>query len=860
MNLTRKRPWSVHTPALRLLCALLAVGSGLPAGARATTLLEQFLAGPMKDAGEIVFAVRQPGKDHHWYGNFGYYAADPNHTCYGEGGRLCRLNLATGRVTVLLEDPKGGVRDPQVHYDGRKILFSYRRGSAPNYLLYEIQADGTSLKQLTSGAYDDIEPSYLPDGGIVFVSSRCKRWVPCWDTQVANLYRSDADGENIRALSSNVEQENTPWPLPDGRILYTRWEYVDRSQMYYHHLWTINPDGTGQMVYFGNFNPGTVMIDAKPIPHSDKIVVSFSPGHGVREHDGDITVVDPKAGPDALASAHRISQLGDWFRVDGLGNAIVRRGVRGFRDPWAFSEDCFLAVQGASLVVMDGQGNQQTIFTLPPEDRAAGLECHEPRPLCARAPECIIQPRCDLAQSNGCLILADVYEGRNLSGVGPGEIKKLLVLESLPTPIHYSGGPEPLTFLGNQNLERIVGTVPVEPDGSAYFELPALRSFFFVALDEHDLAVKRMQSFVTVQPGEVTGCVGCHEQRTRAHLPSAKTLLAVQHPPSCIEPVAGVPEVMDFPRDIQPVLDALCVACHGYARTARGGPRAGRLILSGDAGPMYSHGYSMLTIAGLFSDGRELPLSNYAPRTLGSSASRILKMLDGSHYSVRATTAQIKTLRLWIESGAVYAGTYAALGTGMIGDWVQADPVHTDWDWPTTKAGAAVLERRCAQCHGQPGRRLPTSLSDEDGVAFWKPPRDDQRLNTGRNILFNLSRPEKSLLLLAPLATSAGGWSLCRDLKSNQPANVFPDTTNADYQTLLALCAAGRDQLARIKRFDMPGFRPRADWVREMKRYGILPSTFQPSDPVDVYAAEQRYWRSFWYQPVAPQPQEATSR
>lgn len=859
MNPTRKCRCCARVVALRLLCGLLAVGGWLPAGARATTLLERFLAGPMKDAGEVVLAVRQPGKDRHWYGNFSYYAEDPNRKTYGEGGRLCRLNLATGRITVLLDDPKGGVRDPQVNYEGKKILFSYRRGGAPNYLLHEINVDGTGLRQLTFGDYDDIEPSYLPDGGIVFVSSRCKRWVPCWLTQVAILHRCDADGRNIRALSSNVEHDNTPWPLPDGRLLYTRWEYVDRSQMDYHHLWTINPDGSGQMVYFGNLHPGTVMIDAKPIPNSDKIVASFSPRHGIREHSGDITVVDPKAGPDALASARRISQ-GSWFRVDGQGKMIISPGGW-FRDPWAFSEDCFLAAQGASLVVMDGQGNQQTIFTLPPADRAAGLQCHEPRPLSAQAREHLVQPRIDLAQSTGRLILADVYEGRNMAGVGPGEIKKLLVLEQLPTPIHYTGGPEPISDLGTFTLERIVGTVPVEPDGSAYFELPALRSLFFVVLDEHDLAVKRMQSFVTVQPGEVTSCVGCHEQRTRAPRLTAKPLLqAVRRPPSRIEPVADVPDVMDFPRDIQPILDALCVACHGYERTALGGPRAGRLILSGEAGPLFSHSYSMMTKAGLFSDGRSAPRSNYAPRTLGSSASRILKMLDGSHYGVRATAAQIKTLRLWIDTGAAYAGTYAALGTGMIGNYAEQEQINFDTDWPTTKAGAAVLARRCAECHDQEGRRLPTSLSDERGASFWEPQVDNPRLNTSRHIVFNLSRPEKSLLLLAPLATSAGGWSLCRDPESNQPANLFPDTTDPDYQTLLAMCAAGRDQLAQVKRFDMPGFRPRADWVRELKRYEILPPTFQPGDPVDVYATEQRYWRSLWYQPVALQPHDSASR
>jgi hypothetical protein len=832
-NFTRKRRCSVRAIVLRLLCSLVAVGGWLPAGAHATTLLERFLAGPMNDAGDIVFAVRQPGKDPHWYANFSYYAADPNRKAYGEGGRLCRLNLPTGRVTVLLDDPKGGVRDPQVNYEGTKILFSYRCGGAPNYLLYEINADGTGLKQLTYGDYDDIEPSYLPDGGIVFVSSRCKRWVNCWLTQVAILHRCDADGGNVRAISSNNEQDNTPWPLPDGRLLYTRWEYVDRSQVDYHHLWTINPDGTGQMVYFGNLHPSTVMIDAKPIPNTDKIVASFSPGHGIREHDGAITVLDPKAGPDAPASARRISRDG-WFR-----------------DPWAFSEDCFLAAQGATLVVMDGQGNQQTVFTLPAADRAAGLECHEPRPLSARPRERLVQPRVELAQRTGRLMLADVHEGRNMAGVQPGEIKNLLVLETLPMPVHYTGGMEPMSYGGTFTLERIVGTVPVEPDGSAYFELPALRSFFFVALDEHGLAVKRMQSFVTVQPGEITGCVGCHEQRTQSPGFTTKSMLAVRRPPSRVEPVAEVPDVMDFPHDIQPILDSLCVPCHGYEKTAVGGPRAGRLILSGDAGPIFSHSYYMMTIAGLFSDGRNAPRSNYAPRTLGSSASRILKMLDGSHYGARATAAQIKTLRLWIDSGAAYPGTYAALGTGMIGNYDENQQINLDADWPTTKAGGAVLARRCAGCHDQPGRLLPTSLSDERGVSFWQPQMGDPRLNTSRHIVFNLSQPEKSLLLLAPLAASAGGWSLCRDPKSNQPANVFSDTTDADYRALLATCVAGRDQLARVKRFDMPGFQPRADWVRELKRYGILPATFQPGEPVDVYATEQRYWRSLWYQPVA---------
>jgi hypothetical protein len=312
-----------------------------------------------------------------------------------------------------------------------------------------------------------------------------------------------------------------------------------------------------------------------------------------------------------------------------------------------------------------------------------------------------------------------------------------------------------------------------------------------------------------------------------------------------------LPEVIDYPRDIQPVLDALCVSCHGYEKTAAGGPRAGRLILTGDHGPLYSHSYYMMTIARLISDGRNKPESNYAPRTLGSSASRLLKLLDGTHYGVQATPRQKQLLRLWIESGAAYPGTYASLGCGMIGNYAENQEIGTGEGWPATQAAAAVIEKRCANCHTAPARLLPRSLGDERGVSFWEPSLDDPRLLTSRHIVFNLSRPEQSLMLLAPLAESAGGWGLCRDPQTRKPATVFPDPSDPGYQALLAMCAAGKQALAEgTRRFDMPDFRPRADWVREMKRFGILPVSLDPAAPIDCYAAERKYWQSLWYRPV----------
>ncbi len=798
------------------------------------SLLARSLAGPMHGVDEIVFALRQPGKDPHWYANFSYYAADPHRKAYGEGGRLCRLNLRTGQLQTLLDDPRGGVRDPQVSYDGRRILFAYRRGGTPNYLLYEIQADGSGLRQLTEGDYDDFEPTYLPDGSIVFVSSRCKRWVNCWLTQVAVLHRCDADGSHLRPLSSNNEQDNTPWPLADGRLLYTRWEYVDRSQVDYHHLWTMNPDGTSQMVYYGNFHPGTVMIDAKPVPGTDLVVASFSPGHGRTEHDGVITLVNPKAGPDTVAAAHPVSRSAD------------------FRDPWAFSPDCFLAARGPTVVLVDGQGNTQPLFALSAADRAAGLQCHEPRPLAARPRERLIPPRVDLAQGTGRLLLADVHVGRNMAGVQPGAIKKLLILETLPMPVHYTGGMEPMTYGGTFTLERIVGTVPVEPDGSAYFELPALRSFFFVALDEHDLSVKRMQSFVTVQPGETTSCVGCHEQRTRAPDYAAKPTRAFRRPPSRIAPIADVPDVLDFPRDIQPILNRHCLQCHDYDQTNHGG-----VFLCGDEGPMFSISYFTLIARNQVADGRNRPQSNYPPRALGSAASPLLDKLEPSHHQVRVSAHEKRLVRLWIETGATFPGTYAALGTGMIGSYSENQLDRSDTQWPAAAAATATLLRRCGGCHT--GRlALPLSASAEQVRPPWElMEKDDPRRRLARHLLYNLTRPEKSLLLLAPLGRASGGFGLCRSVPAGPaapgaPGAVFAHRDDPDYQTILAGIQAGQAYLTHIKRFDMPGFRPRADWVREMKRYEILPADTPPNSPVDVYGVERAYWASFWYQPPEP--------
>ncbi len=750
-------------------------------------MLKRFLAGPMAGVEEIIFAVRGVGGDGHWYANFGHWVSNPKKTMYGPpGGWLCRLNLRTGKVRVLLDDPKGGVRDPQVHYDAKKVLFSYRKGDSTHYHLFEMNLDGTGVRQLTDGPFDDYEPIYLPDGDLLFCSSRCNRWVQCWFTQVAVLYRSDGDGRNVRLVSANIEHDNTPWMMPDGRVLYMRWEYVDRSRVRFHHLWTINPDGTGQMTYFGNMHPGTVMLDAKPIPGTEKVVVSFNPGHGRKEHAGHVTVVDPNRGPDDRKFARHITRESDW------------------RDPYAFSEDCFMAARGRSLYVLDGQGRSEAFYTLPSD--AARMEVHEPRPLRTRPREPIITPRINPASPTGRLLLADVTHGRNMAGVEAGEIKKLLVLETLPKPVNFSGTMEPISLGGTFTLPRILGTVPVEADGSAYIEVPALRPLFFVALDSNDLSVKRMQSFVSVMPGETTGCSGCHENRTDTAR-FKPTLMALKRSPSRITPIKDVPGVLDFPRDIQPVLNKHCVRCHNYEKFK------GKVVLTGDRGPQYSHAYVTLMSRGQVSHGRDAN-GNLGPRKIGSAASPLMTKILKGHNGVKLSPHERTMIRLWIESGAQYPGTYAALGSGMV----------------AVRYDGAVLGRRCGSCH--------------KGLNF----------RVHKELLANLTRPAKSLILLAPLAKRAGGLGLCcrkpaKKGKTPRLADVFRSRRDPGYQTLLAGVTKAKADLDRRKRFDMPGFRPNEHYIREMQRYGTLPADIAAADTIDPYATDAKYWQSFWYMP-----------
>jgi hypothetical protein len=571
-------------------------------------------------------------------------------------------------------------------------------------------------------------------------------------------------------------------------------------------------------------HPGYVMIDAKPIPGSRKVACIFVPGHTRNEHQGTLTIVDPRNGPDDKSAIECIG----WSRIE--------------RDPYPVGNKGFLIAKGNEILIMDYQGRTKSIY-----ESEKGVLCQEPRPIASRPREACVPSQTDMSRDTGLLMLQDVNEGRNMKGVKPGQIKELMVIELLPKSQNVSNGAEPIGKGATFNHERILGTVPVEADGSAFFEAPAMRALFLVALDENERAVKRMQSFLNLQPGEVRGCVGCHEERTQQPDSRVGECMAMRRAPSPIKPIEGIPDVFDFPRDIQPILDKYCVDCHGYEKTARGGPRSGNIILTGDHGPVYSHSYSTLVPA-LCNTGNNL--GNNPPYSTGSGAGQLMKYIDGSHHNVKLDPHDRKMVRLWMDSGAIYAGTLAAEGCGMkyfqIGRQAKRfrTTTYSSWfsmqkDWPErVKAAEDVASRRCIGCHAKP---IPQFDITKDGKNNW---------SMLTQLRLNLSRPEKSLLILAPLSDNDGGLQLCYKDRKN-PMPVFKDKNDPDYRTLLTYLEALHEALNRNKRFDMPGFRPNPHYVRELKRYGIIPEDFDRlKDPIDVYATDRAYWESFHYKPV----------
>lgn len=596
-------------------------------------------------------------------------------------GQLCLLEMdgLYGKSRVLLDEPKGLIRDPDVSYDGRRILFAWRKSMEhDDYHLYEMDAATEEIRQITSGeGVADYEGVYLPTGDILFNSSRCQQIVDCWWADVSNLYTCDGDGRFLRRLSFDQVHTNYPQVLPDGRVVYTRWDYNDRGQLFPQPLFQMNPDGTGQTEFYGNNSwfPTTIL-HARGIAGTNKVLCVLSGHHTYQK--GKLAIIDPSKGRQEASGAQLIAPVRHTEPV-----RIDRYGYQGhqFQYPVPLSETEYLVTFspvgskkgrdrsekpfGIYFMMIDGQ---RELLAADPT-----ISCSQAIPLMPRPKPPVRPSRVDYRKETGVYSIQDVYEGPGLSGIERGTIKQIRViaLEFRAAGIgsNSNNGPAggalvstPISINGAWDVKRVLGTAPVYEDGSAMFEVPARTPVYFQALDARGHAVQSMRSWSTLQPGETFSCVGCHEDKNASPPATTRVTLAMQAGPKPLAPSHGSPAGFSFPKLVQPILDKHCVECHdrkAVAAKTSSLSLEGRGELDKRAQKTWSDAYKALAnrkFAQWISPQSAPPM--LAPYETGAVKSPLISLLAEGHEDVELTPDELDVIACWIDLGVPYSGDY----------------------------------------------------------------------------------------------------------------------------------------------------------------------------------------------------------
>jgi len=522
-----------------------------------------------------ILLVDNPYPDHrHESGHrHGYRASGKGRLLVLEG-----LNPDSGVRSLVPEEKAGFLWRPDLSFDAQKIVFCLMPANEKSYHLYEVNVDGTGFKQLTYGDYDDLDPIYLPNGKLLFNSTRANTYVRCGPTHHSPvLSRCDGDGKNIYVISRNCEPDYLPSLLDDGRVIYTRWEYTDKEQKRLQSLWTMNPDGTGVYAFWGNQSVWPdILAEPRAIPDTGKIMFT-----GVGHHmwfQGSIGIIDQSKGmnyPDGL------SKVTPEIRWPEVGNGPAEKAevenYRGgkypaYKTPYPIGKEDFLVsilhpkTKKFSLYLMDLYGNRELIYTGKDNVwHAMPLKRRVKPPV---IPDRVQWPKIGPDQpplQYGTLYSSDVFEGAPL--LDKDKVKYLRVLQidaKTYTPwkkTYQHSGPS-ISVTQADGVKRILGTTPVESDGSVCFKVPPGVALHFQLLDKDYRCIQTMRSFTGVMPGELRGCVGCHEGRSSTPVNTNGGLAMRRGAMALTPPPWGAEVSIGYERFIQPVLDKYCGKCH----------------------------------------------------------------------------------------------------------------------------------------------------------------------------------------------------------------------------------------------------------------------------------------------------------
>jgi len=674
----------------------------------------------------------------------------------------------SGKPTVrtILQDklPPGGYRSPDLSYDGKRVVFAFCDHTEPNarlrrFFLYEAAIDGSWVRQLTGTERDklstwngratalveDSDPCYVPDGGIVFISSRCQsfgrchggRYNPAW-----TLHRCDKDGNYIQQLSWGNENEAEPSVLNDGRIVFMRWEYTNRHEMYFHKLWWCRPDGTSVKHFFGNdMIVPHQFVEATAIPGSHKVVCTAQGHHSY--NTGTTVVLDTNIGENGEEAITHITPETPYSETRGWPSPH-------YSHPCPVTENIFLVsranhpvhpqgrtppVADRGIYVVDSLGGREKIYE-DPEVASFSPIAIKPR---KRPP--VLSPTVDPdAGPSGTVFLQNAYLTRVENDpegiVKPGMIKALRVNALGVQP--RAGRRSCTMTVPNDLPKKVLGTVPIDEDGAATFKVPANTALQVQTLDENGMAILTLKSQFYLQPGERVSCVGCHEPvGTSADM----RILAKKSrmKPMELEPPAG-PQYAggtSFARTVQPVLDRYCITCHGLDKTEK------------DVNLMHVKGR------------RGYPQSLEAIVSRGDHRVGDKGYMNGRYKGTDVTYNISHPRKFFAYSNKV---------AHMLANGEKNHPKLIDIDRESYMRIIEWLDLN-GQCYGDlfPNRIEGRSFSDKGLTAlraYVKELFGDKIAAQPEHALVNLVQPDESRILMMPLPANQGGWGQLKGFKS----------------------------------------------------------------------------------------------
>jgi hypothetical protein len=614
-------------------------------------------------------------------------AQTDRHRVYRPGATLDLLVMRGlyGQLQTLVEDDDGLLRNPDVSYDGQRVLFAWKKSDrGDDFHLYEMDVATRRIRQLTFGlGAADYEGVYLPDGNIAFSSTRCMQTVDCNWVEASNLYLIDGNGGHMRRVGFDQVHTIFPTVSDDGSVFYTRWEYSDRGQIYPQTLFEMHPDGTNQREFYGNNSwfP-TNIIHARKIPGSRKVLTIVTGHH--RPAHGKLAIIDPAVGRQEGQGVQLIAPVRETESV-----RVDRYALQGnqFQYPYPITDSHYLV--SLALPAPDGTLGRFDIFFMDTAGRREllamgdapneGVGCKQIIPLVPRSVPHVRPSVADYRQDTGTLYLQDIYQGAGLRGVPQGSVKRLRVvaLEYRAAAIGSlkqkgRGGESQVSTpiaIGNGawDVKVVLGSTEVQEDGSAFFEVPARTPVYFQALDDKNRVVQNMRSWTTLLPGEHQSCVGCHEHKNTAPRADRPAGMALAAGPRPLETLHGPPRGFSFHREVQPILDRHCVSCHSGKTDGVWG-LTGKTMIVEETKRRFSESYLALTHARGSNGSPNHPMVNWIdsmseptmlpPYHRGSATSQLLPLLEKGHEGVKLSRDELDRIACWIDLLVPYCGDY----------------------------------------------------------------------------------------------------------------------------------------------------------------------------------------------------------